>query len=76
MSVTDNIDSGMKHLMDWISISATITTLLGWLTPLGALLPIIWYSIPANTNSGSFGPISISSGATITIPASSTWTVV
>jgi len=45
MSVTDNIDSGMKHLMDWISISATITTLLGWLTPLGALLPIMWYSI-------------------------------
>jgi hypothetical protein len=45
MSVTDNIDSGMKHLMDWISISATITTLFGWLTPLGALLPIIWYSI-------------------------------
>jgi len=45
MSVTDNIDRGMKYLMDWISISATITTLLGWLTPLGALLPIIWYSI-------------------------------
>ena len=45
MSVTDNIDSGMKDFMDWISISATITTLLGWLTPLGALLPIIWYSI-------------------------------
>jgi len=45
MSATDNFDSGMKHLMDWISISATITTLLGWLTPLGALLPIMWYSI-------------------------------
>jgi len=45
MSATDNIDSGMKHFMDWISISATITTLLGWLTPLGALFPIIWYSI-------------------------------
>jgi hypothetical protein len=45
MSATDNIDSGMKHLIDWISISATITTLLGWLTPLGALLPIMWYSI-------------------------------
>ena len=45
MSATDNIDSGMKHFMDWISISATITTLLGWLTPLGALLPIVWYSI-------------------------------
>jgi len=45
MPATDNIDSGMKHFMDWISISATITTLLGWLTPLGALLPIMWYSI-------------------------------
>lgn len=45
MSSTDNIDHGIKHLMDWISISATITTLLGWLTPLGALLPIVWYSI-------------------------------
>ena len=34
------------------------------------------YSIPANTNSGTFGPIVISSSATITIPASSTWTVI
>jgi len=34
------------------------------------------YTIPANTNSGTFGPVSISSSATITIPASSTWTVV
>ena len=34
------------------------------------------YSIPANTNSGTFGPVSISSGATITVNASSTWTIV
>ena len=34
------------------------------------------YSIPASTNSGSFGPIVISSSATITIPSSSSWTVV
>jgi hypothetical protein len=34
------------------------------------------YTIPANTNSGTFGPVSISSSATITIPASSTWTVI
>jgi len=45
MSNPENFGSGIKHLMDWISISATITTLLGWLTPLGALLPIMWYSI-------------------------------
>jgi hypothetical protein len=34
------------------------------------------YSIPANTNAGTFGPVSISSSATVTIPSSSTWTVV
>ena len=34
------------------------------------------YSIPASTNSGSFGPIVISSSATITIPSSSSWTVI
>jgi hypothetical protein len=34
------------------------------------------YSIPANTNAGTFGPITIGSTATVTIPSSSTWTVV
>lgn len=34
------------------------------------------YSIPANTNAGTFGPITIGSSATVTIPSSSTWTVV
>jgi len=34
------------------------------------------YSIPANTNAGSFGPITIGASATVTIPSSSTWTVV
>ena len=34
------------------------------------------YSIPANTNAGSFGPITIDSGATVTVPASSNWTIV
>jgi hypothetical protein len=34
------------------------------------------YSIPASTNAGTFGPVTISSSAVITIPASSTWTVV
>lgn len=34
------------------------------------------YSIPASTNSGTFGPVSIDSGITVTVPAGSTWTVV
>jgi len=34
------------------------------------------YSIPASTNAGTFGPVTINSGATVTIPSSSTWTVV
>ena len=34
------------------------------------------YSIPANTNAGSFGPIVIGSSATVTIPSSSNWVIV
>ena len=34
------------------------------------------YSIPASTNAGTFGPVTIQSAATITIPSSSTWTVI
>ena len=34
------------------------------------------YSIPAGQNAGTFGPISVASGATVTVPSGSTWTVV
>jgi hypothetical protein len=34
------------------------------------------YSIPSTTNAGTFGPITISSSATVTVPSSSTWTIV
>ena len=34
------------------------------------------YQITAGKNAGSFGPITINSGITVTIPASSTWTIV
>ena len=34
------------------------------------------YSIPAGQNAGSFGPITVASGATVTVPSGSTWTVV
>ena len=38
----------------------------------------VWnsYSIPANTNSGTFGPILVAAGQTVTIPSGSYWTIV
>jgi hypothetical protein len=33
------------------------------------------YTIPTNYNAGSFGPISVASGVTVTIPSGSVWTV-
>jgi hypothetical protein len=34
------------------------------------------YTISTNYNAGTFGPVSINSGVTVTIPSGSTWTVV
>jgi len=34
------------------------------------------YSIPAGQNAGTFGPISVDSGATVTVPVGSTWSIV
>ena len=34
------------------------------------------YTIPASSNAGSFGPITVSASATVTVPASSNWVVV
>ena len=34
------------------------------------------YQITTGKNAGSFGPVTINSGITVTIPASSTWTIV
>ena len=34
------------------------------------------YSISANRNAGSFGPITINSGVTVTVPSTSNWTIV
>lgn len=34
------------------------------------------YSIPSNINAGTFGPVTINSSVTVTIPSSSSWTVV
>ena len=34
------------------------------------------YSITANRNAGSFGPITINSGITVTVPSTSNWTIV
>ena len=34
------------------------------------------YSIPSGDNSGTFGPVSVASGVTVTVPTGSVWTVV
>jgi len=34
------------------------------------------YTIPTNYNAGSFGPVTVNSGVTVTVPSGSTWTVV
>lgn len=34
------------------------------------------YTIPTSYNAGTFGPISINSGATVTVPSGSTWSIV
>jgi hypothetical protein len=34
------------------------------------------YSIPSGKNAGTFGPVTINSGAVVTVPSGSTWTVV
>ena len=34
------------------------------------------YSIPSGQNAGTFGPVSVNSGATVTIPSGSTWSIV
>ena len=34
------------------------------------------YTIPAGKNAGTFGPVSINSGVTVTVPSGSVWTVV
>jgi len=34
------------------------------------------YSVPSGQNAGTFGPITVDSGATVTVPSGSTWTVI
>ena len=34
------------------------------------------YTIPTSYNAGTFGPVTVNSGVTVTIPSGSTWTVV
>jgi hypothetical protein len=34
------------------------------------------YSIPSGQNAGTFGPITVNSGATVTIPSGSTWSII
>jgi hypothetical protein len=42
---TDHLDEGIKQIMDWVSISTVVTSLMGLLPSLAAVLPLVWYSI-------------------------------
>lgn len=69
---------------------STVATGVKWATPAagakgGGTDAIFWendqtvttnYTITSNKNSGSFGPITVASGITVTVPSGSTWTVV
>ena len=47
--------------------------LVFWENPVGITVS---YSISAGANAGSFGPISIANGITVTVPTGSTWSIV
>jgi len=34
------------------------------------------YTVPTNYNAGSFGPVTVNSGVTVTVPSGSTWSIV
>jgi hypothetical protein len=34
------------------------------------------YSIPSGQNAGTFGPVTVNSGAVVTVPSGSTWSIV
>jgi hypothetical protein len=43
---------------------------------LNAITISVSYTVPAGSNAGSFGPVTIASGITVTVPSGSVWTVV
>jgi hypothetical protein len=40
-----DVDDGIKHFLDWLSLSTVVTTLMGFMPSLAAILPIVWYGI-------------------------------
>ena len=69
---------------------STVATGVKWATPAagakgGGTDAIFWendltvntnYTISSNKNAGTFGPVTVASGVTVTVPSGSTWTVV
>ena len=41
----DNLNQPAKQILDGLSVSAVVATLLQWLPPLAAVLTIIWTSL-------------------------------
>lgn len=69
-----------------ISLGSGLTLSSGTLTASGSAVgDIFWengqtissdYTITTNKNAGTFGPVTINSGVTVTVPSGSTWTIV
>jgi len=71
-----------------ISVGSGLTLSAGTLSASGgggAVNGIFWendttvsanYTIPSDTNAGTFGPVTVDSGVTVTVPSGSTWTIV
>lgn len=43
--VSDHVDEGIKQALDWVSFSAVVTSIMGIIPELAAILPLVWYSI-------------------------------
>ena len=67
--LADNYDPTLNVLTNGANASSNGITL-------NATTVSVSYSIPANYNGLSAGPISVATGVTVTIPSGSTWTVV
>ena len=81
------VAAGSSALVSWDSISGDFTVVAGGgsgATGAGGDQIFIEngqtvttsYAIPSGKNAGTFGPITINSGATVTVPTGSTWTVI
>ena len=65
--------TGSSTAPSWQNVSASATNNIFWEN--GTTVSAD-YTITADSNAGTFGPVTVDSGVTVTIPSGSTWTIV